>query len=799
MPWKIRQRPDASLLTAACGNLSVRRIGIGTLSLNASDAVPRAANRRSLVGLQELRAKLERIASDANAESRFSRLETEVSYVKEAFEQSFTDTNNPQYIYDSCQEWYATKHAFLVAILGALAQELARGDHVKSLEDLWTNAVLLLDLSEKHVTNITTGFLLEDGLGLFTQTVAQDVRTLATAPWASFHPEILKYCSKMLDLVLPDAEEPLSLLWEDGDLQGNVKFDEIYSQFLKLSSRYTDDDNDRRMLIYTSIHLMERAFEELNLPVRIARGLTDGLFDPHRPTYVEHPCYSHSFIYGLPGREGAVELKQRLGYIMKADEAAEIAQIPEITEKRWETEIERGKEKMISKLEDIENARKKAPPKTNTSKNIPKNPHKKKTGRKKALEKRNRTTGAGFVSVHRSRAPYRMTLKNVYADLLDLKSAKEVTKAEKQNRPEGSKLLHRTATNRREILRAWKGNLSEIYNKALGEYPSIGEQRPSRGVVRDGLRKLNTHITDLRSQVELGIRTKYQSATKQKELRLQIYELRLLRTFQLRYLLWLRDGTSATIMRALKDRLEELIWHEKAWNQADSIQKRDRHILEWESILGEFGDIPDELPSSDGDRHERLGENGDAVLDGEVMNTNGVEDDNVVGGDAEDYIEEEIITTADDNTEQEDEDVEMADANSGDEPQADEWQNSSAGLGLQSDYDSQISSENARAYEGRLHKVLNFKKAGRVIALDRLHENNRLQYFLDVVTAQANNKAPEDVPYDSGSVEFENPLRADDTPEGLEYLPRDKVIDRLVYMIVLTLWRCLMVMTIPDG
>ncbi|RYP51542.1 hypothetical protein DL768_003137 [Monosporascus sp. mg162] len=108
----------------------------------------------------------------------------------------------------------------------------------------------------------------------------------------------------------------------NGDLESNEAFEDIFKEFLELADEPRENNDTRRHFIRQSQALLERAFDSLRLSKLLAE-VPEGLFDEKAtPTYVDFPPNSAEFSYGRNGRPGLLSVKSKLGGKLTPNEQA---------------------------------------------------------------------------------------------------------------------------------------------------------------------------------------------------------------------------------------------------------------------------------------------------------------------------------------------------------------------------------------------------------------------------------------------------------------------------------------------
>ncbi|KAI0969476.1 hypothetical protein F4678DRAFT_473710 [Xylaria arbuscula] len=356
---------------------------------------------------------------------------------------------------------------------------------------------------------------------------------------------------------LQDIRPPAGGAWTvDGtDLKPDAEFDLIFEEFCDLDNQKRKFQGDHERFARNSWRLLQGACEALHLTEGETQPSDDFFNNDTRPTYVEFSCKSKEFLYGKEGRPGILSVKAKLGAPLTTDQQNKI---------RMATKKRRAR----LSLQDSQEAP------THTTKN------------------------------------YSMKLVNAVADIQDVLRDSQLLSPKNEHipRPSTESLMTPTLENRKDILFMDRGDLSDIidniYTRKFSMPMDEANLPSSPGERKDWLRLAGKEINAARASVKRYMDVSG-SASTAKELRLSAYKLKLARSL---FMLGLLSGTPAAspaeVQKALRERLEDWIVHEQAWNAVDryllaqnqqtcdSIQQhiegRNSNIIQWRQLRGEL-------------------------------------------------------------------------------------------------------------------------------------------------------------------------------------------------------------------
>ncbi|OTB16241.1 hypothetical protein K445DRAFT_21881 [Daldinia sp. EC12] len=366
----------------------------------------------------------------------------------------------------------------------------------------------------------------------------------------SFDNRMSRHITRM-SFLLGDHAPPPSESWQGDTLPSHGRFVRAYDEFLELDDRPLRNDVDRRLLMFLSQEVLAQALLGLRMPM-VSLSVQENLFvEGARPTYVDFPYGSDEWLYGLGERPGVLELRRQIG-----------GQITPEQEER----IKRAKA-----IKNTEEPKQPINPKQPTD---PKQP----ADSTRSAESRKRP--APYVPVQRDpKRPraidnYTITNDNIEADIQDIYSTAKFL--DMSNKPDIARLLNPTAENREDTLNAYESELHKVLRQCrLNIYKP--ENPPQTQAERDRLmRQIENQIPRLRDEIHKKS-DMITSASKLKEARVAAFTLKFIRTLHMKLLLASDPPPSVSQMRhALRDRLDDWILHEQAWNAAD--EKAIKHL-----------------------------------------------------------------------------------------------------------------------------------------------------------------------------------------------------------------------------
>ncbi|KAI1471743.1 uncharacterized protein F4812DRAFT_415265 [Daldinia caldariorum] len=355
--------------------------------------------------------------------------------------------------------------------------------------------------------------------------------------WTSYDGRISRHITRIA-LLLGRNTPPPAQSWEGDTLPSHRRFLRAYDKFMKLDNRPLRNDQDRRTLMMFSQDILNQALLGLRMP-RVYLDIQTELFrEGARPTYIDFPYGSDEWLYGLGKRPGVLELRRKIGGPLTPEQEERIK------------EAKAYKEPKVPKV-----PKEPTEPKQSTT-NSKKRPAPVEPIEIQPGPKRPRISDK-----------YTITIDNVEADLQDIyytAAFLNITEG-----PNVERLLNPTVGNREETLVAYKPEFSKVLRQyRLNLFRP--EDPPARQQQRDLLlRQMDNEIPRLRAEIHKRS-DMVTSAVKLKEARVAAFALKFIRTLYMKLLLASDPPPSTQRMRqALRDRLDDWILHEQAWNAAD--------------------------------------------------------------------------------------------------------------------------------------------------------------------------------------------------------------------------------------
>ncbi|KAI1077125.1 hypothetical protein F5B20DRAFT_593157 [Whalleya microplaca] len=220
--------------------------------------------------------------------------------------------------YTSVQLYFADKiYKDMIEAIGGISTQIARNDAHDGIQGLFHQAIQLLGQSLEFAKEAG------DSLKASVPALREHLNKLTNAPFISLAKEITEHILGMYSLIdehISGAEQ----VWSGGDITSTKEFEDTTKEFQSLTRWKAEHDSTRRTLIARSHSLLQQALESLGLNSNLVQVPTT-LFDSEkRPTYVDYPCGSDEFLYGLGRRPGVLSLKEQLGGTLTDDEKAQI-------------------------------------------------------------------------------------------------------------------------------------------------------------------------------------------------------------------------------------------------------------------------------------------------------------------------------------------------------------------------------------------------------------------------------------------------------------------------------------------
>ncbi|KAI0130755.1 hypothetical protein F4814DRAFT_403563 [Daldinia grandis] len=406
--------------------------------------------------------------------------------------------------------YFISLYTSLIRLLGEIAREMFK-QGVNADRGLFNRAVGFLDVCYDFVRDSAEDLVKSKNFHYKLWTRLED---FSSQPFTSFNPNISRHITKMSYLAA-DIAPPAAASWVDEGLPEHKRFVRAYNEFVELEKKPLRNDQDRRDLIYFSQEILDQALLGLRMPM-VAIAIHQELFrEGARPTYIDYPPDSEEWLYGLGKRPGVLDLKLQLGGKLT----------PEEEEKKKQAQ---------------QPPRKRPPP----------------PGPKQPTPKRSRIL-----------ENYTITMDNVDADIEDVYS--DAAFMDISERPAQERLLNPTVENREDTLNTYAPEFSKRLRLCRRNYYRP-EAPPSSQERRDQiLRQMESDIPRLRTEIH-GKSEIITSPAKLKEARVTAYTLKFVRSLYTKLVLSSTpEPSSDRLNQALRDRLDDWILYEQAWNAAD--------------------------------------------------------------------------------------------------------------------------------------------------------------------------------------------------------------------------------------
>ncbi|KAI1801465.1 hypothetical protein F4811DRAFT_534541 [Daldinia bambusicola] len=457
--------------------------------------------------------------------TRFERIENVALY-------GFTDYEASGFHHPA--PYFVHLYTQLIQLMGETALEAHNGGG-KNGKDLFAREVTFLETCHEFVRDNAEELLkFKD----FHYKLWARLEDFCSHGWTSYDKRISRHITRV-SFLLGDIAPPPAQSWEGDTLPAHGRFVRAYDDFMKLEDRRLRNDQDRRTLMLYSQEILDQALLGLRMPM-VSIDIQEELFrEGARPTYIDFPYGSDEWLYGLGQRPGVLELRRKIGGPLTPEQ---------------EERIKRAKAyKEPQELKKPQEPKKPTEPKQSTRKS------KKRPAPVMPIQRAPKRP--------RISDNYTITTDNVEADFQDIHST--ATFLDITERPDIERLLNPTVENRDETLIAYKPEFSKVLrqyrlNLFRPEEPPVSQEQRNQL-----LRQMDNEIPRLRAEIHKKS-DMVTSAVKLKEARVAAFALKFVRTLYMKLLLISDPAPSANRMRqALRDRLDDWILHEQAWNAAD--------------------------------------------------------------------------------------------------------------------------------------------------------------------------------------------------------------------------------------
>ncbi|KAI2775930.1 hypothetical protein F4815DRAFT_486447 [Daldinia loculata] len=443
--------------------------------------------------------------ADPTAESLTTRLER----IEAAGLYGFTDFATAGF--HETAPYFISLYTSLIGLLGEISKEMFK-DGADTERELFDRAVKFLDVCYDFVRDSSEDLL---KFRNFHYKLWARLENFSSQPFTSFNQNISRHITRMTFLA-GDIAPPAARSWVGDTLPQHKRFIRAYNEFMDLEKKHLRNDADRRELIFFSQEILDQALLGLRMPM-VAIEIHQELFrEGARPTYIDFPPDADEWLYGSGKRPGVLDLKLKLGGQLTPEE-----------EERKKQAQQEPKKRQLAPSESSQ-------------------PGSKKT---RLLEN------------------YNITMDNVDADIEDVYS--DAAFMDVFERPDHERLLNPTVENREDTLNSYAPEFSKRLRLCRRNYyrpeapPSSQERREQI------LRQMENDIPRLRAEIHEKSEI-ITSPTKLKEARVAAYTLKFVRALYMKLVLSATPEPSSDRMnQALRDRLDDWILHEQAWNAAD--------------------------------------------------------------------------------------------------------------------------------------------------------------------------------------------------------------------------------------
>ncbi|KAI0851991.1 hypothetical protein F5Y00DRAFT_274245 [Daldinia vernicosa] len=444
-------------------------------------------------------------AAEPTAESLTIRLER----IETAGLYGFTDFGTAGF--HEAAPYFISLYTSLIQLLGEIARVKVK-DGADAERELFGRGVKFLDTCHDFVRdNIEELMKFKN----FHYKLWARLENFSQQPFTSSNKNISRHITQMT-LLAGNNAPPASQSWVGDALPEHKRFVRAYNEFMGLEDWQLRTDADRRELIFFSQEILDQALLGLRMPM-VSIQIHKELFrEGGRPTYIDFPSDAEEWLYGLGQRPGVLDLKLKLGGKLT----------PEEEEKKKQAQQEPKKR-----------------PQPSSESNQP--------GLKKTRLLEN----------------YTITMDNVDADIEDIYS--DAAFMDVFERPGYERLLNPTVENREDTLNSYAPEFSKRLRICRRNYYRP-EAPPSSQDRRDQiLKQMENDIPRLRDEIHEKAEI-ITSPSKLKEARVAAYTLKFIRALYMKLVLSATPEMSSDKMnRALRDRLDDWILHEQAWNAGD--------------------------------------------------------------------------------------------------------------------------------------------------------------------------------------------------------------------------------------
>ncbi|RYP71760.1 hypothetical protein DL770_008078 [Monosporascus sp. CRB-9-2] len=450
--------------------------------------------------------KVVRPARDATPEARHQHWLDVVDSLEQTHATQFLPEPEDRPYTTSAQvfaDWYAN----LIEALDGIFREEAEDDAVKVEDpdvDPRARAIFLLTRC--------MGFMNEngDGLGESFFEIRRHHERLNRAPFTSLDKRIFEHLVAMT-FMLHECDPGPHQAWNDGDLESNEAFEDIFKEFLELADEPRENNDARRHFIRQSQALLENAFDSLRISKLLAEVPEDLFDEKATPTYIDFAPSSAEFSYGRNGRPGLLSVKSKLGGELTPNEQARMQE--------------------ASKKRDAPAA-----------------------GERGWRKRARRANG------------YTMTLANADGDITLIQTL--VGLRDRDELPDSEQIVTPTFRYRADIIQRYLGTISLELKVIHGAYYAPGAP-PSKVAKRNRLLEdLTLGINHAREEA-LRLRDS-KSPANIKNARIIAVKIQYMRSLYMKLLLSAEPPVSEEqIRQALIDRLDDWMFHEETWIESD--------------------------------------------------------------------------------------------------------------------------------------------------------------------------------------------------------------------------------------
>ncbi|KAF3070389.1 hypothetical protein GL218_00310 [Daldinia childiae] len=407
--------------------------------------------------------------------------------------------------------YFISLYSSLIELLGDISRGMSK-DITGAERELFDRGVKFLDVCYDFVRDNSEDLL---KFRSFHYKLWTRLENFSSHPFTSLNTNISKHITRMTFLA-SDIAPPAAQSWNGDTLPEHKRFMRAYDEFIGLETKELRNDADRRELIFFSQEILDQALLGLRMPM-VSIQIHKELFrEGGRPTYIDYPFDADEWLYGLGQRPGVLDLKLKLGGKLTPEE-----------EERKKQAQEEPKKRHLSSSESSQPGPKKS----------------------RLLEN------------------YTITMENVNADIEDVYS--DAAFMDVFERPVHQRLVNPTVENREDTLNSYAPEFSKRLRLCRRNYyrpeaPPTSQERREKL-----LQQMDNDIPRLRAEIHEKSEI-ITSPSKLKEARVTAYTLKFVRSLYMKLVLSATPEPSSDVMnKALRDRLDDWILHEQAWNAAD--------------------------------------------------------------------------------------------------------------------------------------------------------------------------------------------------------------------------------------